>query len=59
MDRVISASAAPALGDVRAMKTGDTVHIDETAPQRRDWTRYADAIAHAVRRGADSRWERR
>ncbi|MFJ9646713.1 hypothetical protein [Streptomyces sp. NPDC101206] len=57
MEHVITAHAAPALGDVRALGHGHVIRIGADAPQRQDWPRYADAIAHAVRRGADSRWE--
>ncbi|MQS39594.1 hypothetical protein FFZ77_29635 [Streptomyces katsurahamanus] len=55
MDRRITYAHAPALGDVRAMSTGDTVWVHANADQRRDWARYVDAIATAVSRGAEVR----
>ncbi len=59
MDKYIAADAAPALGDVRQMSSGDTVWLARDACCRRDWGRFIDAVAHAVRRGADARWVRR
>jgi hypothetical protein len=55
----ISATCAPALGDVRNLGVGDWVALGEGATDRRDWPRYAEAIAAAVTRGADVRWVRR
>jgi hypothetical protein len=56
MDRKITATTAPALGDVRAMGTGETVWLVRGAETRKDWPRYADAIGGAASRGADIRW---
>jgi len=58
MVRSVSASSAPALGDVRAMGEGDTVVLGDGAVQRRDWPRYAEAIMAAVSKGAEVRWLR-
>lgn len=58
MQHKISADAAPALGDIRAMGAGDTLFIVPGADRRADWSRYADAIGGAVTRGADARWVR-
>lgn len=55
MERKITVSHAPALGDLRAMGTGDTVWIHANAETRKDWARYADALAAAVTRGAEVR----
>jgi hypothetical protein len=50
---------APALGDLRALSEGDTVWLTANARQRKDWPRYADALAVAVTRGAEvrRRWD--
>lgn len=55
MIRRISKAQAPALGDVRLMGPGDTVVVDLDAVDRKDWTRYQDAIRAAMSRGADVR----
>jgi hypothetical protein len=52
----ISRYYGPALGDVRALGAGDTVRLLNEARKRPDWSRYVDAIAHAVSRGAEVRW---
>jgi hypothetical protein len=52
MQRRISLANAPALGDVRRMAAGDVIHVKADAHTRKDWPRYADAIATAVTRGA-------
>lgn len=44
---------APALGDIRALGAGDAIVLRPEAVQRKDWGRYADAIAAAVSRGAE------
>jgi hypothetical protein len=54
----ISATVAPALGDIRALGPGDWISLAEGATARKDWPRYADAILVAVTRGADVRWVR-
>lgn len=58
MHKYITADAAPALGDVRQMGAGDVVWLAPGAPGREDWGRCVNALAHAVRRGADARWVR-
>lgn len=55
---LISLSSAPALGDVRSLGADDTVILSSDARQRSDWSRYLDAIAQAVSRGAEVRWQR-
>ena len=47
---------APALGDVRTLKPGDTVYLKPGATDRRDWSRYADALTNAITRGASVVW---
>lgn len=58
MDIGISGTAAPGLGDVRAMGEGDTLWLYPGVEKRKDWSRYADAIGGAVSRGAEVRWVR-
>lgn len=55
MEKRITYSTAPPLGDVRAMGAGDTLWIHANAEQRKDWARFADAIACAVSRGCEVR----
>ncbi|QPB09792.1 hypothetical protein CPT_Shady_031 [Streptomyces phage Shady] len=55
MERRITYANAPALGDVRNMGEGDTLWLHANVNQRADWSRYADAIACAVSRGAEVR----
>lgn len=55
MVRRISNASAPALGDVRRMAAGDVIVVNADAHTRKDWPRYADAIAVAVTRGASVR----
>ena len=55
-DKMITATSAPALGDVRAYGTGDTVWLAPDARSRKDFGRYVDALAAALSRGADIRW---
>jgi len=54
----ISGTAAPALGDLRALGPGDIAWLYAGVEQRADWSRYLDALANAVTRGADVRWVR-
>lgn len=54
----IGSIAAPAIGDIRVLGEGDTIWLTPEAPQRRDWSRYLDAIITAVSHGADVRWAR-
>ncbi|MFB7671313.1 hypothetical protein ACFC26_07830 [Kitasatospora purpeofusca] len=49
---IISPDAAPAIGDVRALGERDLIILATRARERRDWTRYMDAIGVAVTRGA-------
>lgn len=53
MIALIAPGSAPALGDVRALGAGDAIVIRPGAVQRKDWGRYADAIAAAIARGAE------
>lgn len=48
----ISAGDAPPLGDIREASAGDEIHLLNDWRQRPDWTRYLDAVAHAMARGA-------
>lgn len=52
----VTANWASALGDVRALGEGDTVLLSAGARRRPDWSRYVEAIAAAVSRGAEVRW---
>lgn len=56
MNRRISKDQAPALGDIRCMKAGDTIVVDLDSTERKDWTRYQDAIRQAMARGANVIW---
>lgn len=58
MDKQISDTNAPAMGDIRLMGAGDTLWLISSAKARKDWPRYTDAIGAAVTRGADVRWVR-
>jgi hypothetical protein len=42
-------------GDVRALRTGDTIILSRDAYHRPDWARYWDAIHVAFNRGANLR----
>lgn len=59
MDRRMTCANAPAIGDIRIMGRGDTIWLHANVEQRKDWGRYADAIAQALARGAEvrRRWE--
>ncbi|GAB2572598.1 hypothetical protein GCM10027168_01780 [Streptomyces capparidis] len=59
MERMVTADAAPALGDMRRMGRGDTVWLTPGAERRADWSRCVDAATAALMRGADVRWCRR
>jgi hypothetical protein len=52
----IGPKKAPALGDVRALTSGDTVFIVKGATDRGDWGRYLDALGVAITRGASITW---
>lgn len=47
----ISAKDAPPLGDIREACAGDTIFLMPDWRERDDWTRYLDAVAHAMARG--------
>lgn len=51
----ITLAKAPALGDIRRLGAGDSIEVHSDAHMRKDWPRYADAIAVAVTRGAGVR----
>jgi hypothetical protein len=55
MIRTIRKDQAPALGDIRDLGRGDTIVVTHDANQRKDWGRFASAIADAVTQGADVR----
>jgi hypothetical protein len=46
------------MGDVRTMGEGDTVWLEPAIREGKEWSRYVDAVRHAVTRGADVRWVR-
>jgi hypothetical protein len=52
---LIAPDTAPAIGDVRALGTGDTILLRDGWSLRKDSGRYAGAIADAVSHGADAR----
>lgn len=56
---LIDKNSAPALGDVRLLGKGDSIFLRKGWTERRDGSRYADAVMAAVTRGADVRWLRR
>jgi hypothetical protein len=58
MDKVVKAGSVPAMGDVRALGDGDTVWLEPAIREGKEWSRYVDAVRHAVTRGADVRWIR-
>lgn len=47
----ISTVYAPPLGDVRELSAGDDLFLLSDWKERPDWTRYLDAVAHAMARG--------
>jgi hypothetical protein len=53
---LISAGNFPAAGDVRECGEGAVFVIEKAVREDRDWPRFADAVAHAMSRGADVRW---
>lgn len=53
---VISEGRIPAAGDVRECGEGTAFVIEKAVREDRDWPRFADAVAHAMSRGADVRW---
>ncbi|AUG87161.1 hypothetical protein HOS58_gp29 [Streptomyces phage Attoomi] len=55
---VIDSQAAPALGEIRAMKAGGVVYLRPSAKERADWPRYIDALASAMAHGVSVRWVR-
>jgi hypothetical protein len=50
---ILSATSAPALGDLRIAGPDDSVYVRSDAVERRDWGRYWDALGVAYARGAD------
>lgn len=56
MERFISYTGCPALGDIRSMAEGDTVWLTEAVDDRDDWGRILDALSAAISRGAAVRW---
>jgi len=59
MNWIITPGNAPAPGDVRQAGVGDRLLIEAPMRERADWSRYVDAVRHAVGRGADVQWVRR
>jgi len=55
VQRRITYSDAPALGDVRTMGEGDVIWLHANVETRKDWSRYVDAIGAAISRGAEVR----
>lgn len=53
MIHTVSATSAPALGDLRIAGLGDVVYVRADASDRRDWGRYWEALGVAWVRGAD------
>ncbi|MFB7012930.1 MULTISPECIES: hypothetical protein [unclassified Streptomyces] len=49
---VITATSAPALGDIRQAGAGDWVVVRRSAVGRKDFAKYWDAAGAAFRRGA-------
>lgn len=47
-----------ALGDIRRLGAGDTIWLRPAVRERADWLRIVDALAAALARGAEIRWER-
>lgn len=56
---MISKDTATALGDIRNAPAGSTILIRHDARERKDWSRYLDAISAAVSHGCDVHWVRR
>lgn len=52
----ISLESAPALGDIRLMKSGELIRVTRDAVERPDWTRYMDAIRQAMGNGVNVEW---
>lgn len=48
----VGTSYADPLGDIREACAGDTIFLLPGWRERDDWTRYLDAVAHAMARGA-------
>lgn len=53
---IISATRAPAMGDIRALGKDSVILLRPSAKSRPDWGRYQDAIAQAIGRGASVHW---
>ncbi|OKI71402.1 hypothetical protein AMK15_01885 [Streptomyces sp. MJM1172] len=56
MERYVSYTSSPALGDIRRMGEGDTIALTDATRERKDWGRIVDALSAAVSRGAGVRW---
>lgn len=56
MDKMITATAAPAYGDIRLMSSGQTLWLEPGVALRKDWGRILDAMSAAISRGCDVRW---
>lgn len=56
MERYISYTSSPALGEIRRMGAGDTIALTEAVQERKDWGRILDALSAAISRGAGVRW---
>lgn len=50
---VLTATSAPALGDIRNAGPDDEIYVRPDSVERRDWGRYWDALGVAYARGAD------
>ncbi|MFI7357151.1 hypothetical protein OG365_07110 [Streptomyces sp. NBC_00853] len=55
MKLAVTEKQAPALGEVRALGSGDELHLMPGWKLRKDWIRYLAAAAHAMARGAQIR----
>lgn len=56
MQKKVTVNGFPAMGDVREMGSGDTLWLEPAIRESVEWSRYVDAVRHAVTRGADVRW---
>lgn len=56
MRRHLTTASPPALGDIRAMREGDVIDISRAMRQHKQWSRYVEAIAAALSKGAEIRW---
>lgn len=49
---IITATSAPALGDIRRAGVGDWVVVRRSATERKDFAKYWEAVVVALKRGA-------